>query len=74
MFVGPNVTFTNVERPNAERQGYFESTHVEEGAVIGANATIICGNTIGHHAFVAAGAVVTDFVIPRTTVKGVPAK
>ena len=73
VFVGPNATFTNVKRPTAEGRGYFEPTLIEDGAVIGANTTIICGNVVGYGAFVAAGAVVTENVFPDTTVKGVPA-
>jgi len=72
-FIGPNVTFTNVRRPNAEGRGYFEPTYVGDRAVIGANATIVCGNEIQFDSFVAAGAVVTDTVFAGTTVKGVPA-
>jgi len=74
VFIGPNVTFTNVKRPTAEGGGYFEPTTVWDRAVIGANATIICGIDIAQDAFVAAGAVVTKDVLVGETVKGVPAK
>lgn len=73
VFIGPNATFTNVKRPGANVRGFLEPTLVEDSAVIGANATIICGNVVGFGAFVAAGAVVTENVFPNTIVKGVPA-
>ncbi|HZR31575.1 MAG TPA: acyltransferase [Terriglobales bacterium] len=77
VFVGPNAVFTNDKNPRATvRKGReeFLPTRVREGASIGANATIVCGNTIGRHAFVAAGAVVTRDVEDYAMVVGVPAR
>jgi UDP-2-acetamido-3-amino-2,3-dideoxy-glucuronate N-acetyltransferase len=74
VFIGPNVTFTNVKRPNASKRGRFDNTIVKRGAVIGANATIVCGGIIGENAFVGAGSVVTKDVPAGVTVWGVPAK
>ena len=61
VFVGPSVVFTNVINPRAfiERKSEFQTTLVKKGATIGANATIICGNTIGTYALIGAGSVVT---------------
>ncbi len=56
------------------RKHNFYKTHVKKGATIGANATIVCGNTIGKYSFIAAGAVVTKDVVPNDLVAGVPAK
>ncbi|MBS1738737.1 MAG: N-acetyltransferase [Bacteroidetes bacterium] len=76
VFVGPSVVFTNVINPRSfiERKNEFRSTVVKKGATIGANATIICGVTIGEYALVGAGAVVTKNVLPYTIVTGNPAK
>ena len=76
VFVGPSAVFTNVINPRAfiERKDEFKPTLVKKGATIGANATIICGVTIGRYAFVGAGAVVTKDVGDYTLVVGVPAK
>jgi UDP-2-acetamido-3-amino-2,3-dideoxy-glucuronate N-acetyltransferase len=76
VFVGPSAVFTNVRTPRAfvDRRSAPQSTRVGRGATIGANATIVCGTTIGELAFVAAGAVVTRDVPPRTWVAGVPAR
>jgi len=75
-FVGPSAVFTNVRTPRAtvERKDAYEPTLVEDGATIGANATIVCGVTLGHHALVGAGAVVTRNVAPHRLVTGVPAR
>ena len=77
VFCGPSCVFTNDLTPRAEfpkgREGYIK-TLVKHGASIGANATIICGNTIGEYAMVAAGAVVTKDVQCYTLVAGVPAR
>jgi UDP-2-acetamido-3-amino-2,3-dideoxy-glucuronate N-acetyltransferase len=56
------------------RKDEYRNTWVKRGATLSANATVICGNTIGEHAFVAAGAVVTHDVKPYALVAGVPAK
>jgi UDP-2-acetamido-3-amino-2,3-dideoxy-glucuronate N-acetyltransferase len=76
VFCGPSCVFTNVLNPRAEveRKDEFRTTHVERGATIGANATILCGHRIGAYAMVAAGAVVTRDVPPHALVAGVPAR
>ena len=76
VFCGPSCVFTNVANPRAEvdRRREFLETNVGRGATIGANATIVCGNTIGAWSFVAAGAVVTRDVAPHALVAGVPAR
>jgi UDP-2-acetamido-3-amino-2,3-dideoxy-glucuronate N-acetyltransferase len=76
VFVGPGVAFTNVRHPRAtvSRHGDYALTRVSRGATIGANATIVCGVTLGEHCFVAAGAVVTRDVGPFVLVAGVPAR
>jgi UDP-2-acetamido-3-amino-2,3-dideoxy-glucuronate N-acetyltransferase len=75
VFCGPSCVFTNVYNPRAfiERKHEFRPIRVRKGATIGANATIICGNTIGSYAMVAAGAVVTKDVPDHALVMGVPA-
>lgn len=77
VFCGPSCVFTNDLTPRAEfpkgSTGY-KKTLVKHGASIGANATIVCGNTIGEYAMVAAGAVVTKNIEPYTLVAGVPAR
>ena len=77
VFCGPSCVFTNDLTPRAKypkgRAGY-KKTLVKEGASIGANATIVCGHTIGKYAMVAAGAVVTKDVPDYALVSGVPAK
>jgi UDP-2-acetamido-3-amino-2,3-dideoxy-glucuronate N-acetyltransferase len=76
VFCGPSCTFTNVLNPRSHisRRGEFKETLVKEGATIGANATILCGNTIGRFAFVGAGAVVTQDVPDYALVYGNPAR
>jgi UDP-2-acetamido-3-amino-2,3-dideoxy-glucuronate N-acetyltransferase len=76
VFCGPSVVFTNVSHPRAHvsRKHAYEATRVREGATLGANATIVCGVTIGRFAFVAAGAVVTRDVPDFALVRGVPAR
>lgn len=75
VFVGPNVAFTNDRVPRAFNADWkITPTRIESGASIGANATIICGITIGEYAMVAAGSVVTKDVPPFTLVMGNPAR
>ncbi|MCS6797347.1 MAG: acetyltransferase [Myxococcota bacterium] len=76
VFCGPSAVFTNVATPRAaiERKHAFRRTLVRRGATIGANATIVCGVTIGRWAFVAAGAVVTHDVPDHGLVIGIPAR
>ncbi len=76
VFCGPSCVFTNVNNPRAEivRKNEFRRTLVRKGATIGANATIVCGHTLGEYSFVAAGAVVTQDVPPFALMAGVPAK
>ena len=76
VFLGPSCVFTNVINPRSaiSRKHQYQSTHVEKGATIGANATIICGHKIGRYAMVGAGAVVTKDVLPYELVVGNPAR
>lgn len=76
VFCGPSAVFTNVVNPRAEveRKDEFRATLVKRGASIGANATIVCGHTVGEYAFVAAGAVVTADVPAFALMAGVPAR
>ncbi|MFC2075740.1 DapH/DapD/GlmU-related protein [candidate division KSB1 bacterium] len=76
VFLGPSMVFTNVINPRSHvpRKDEFRDTLVRQGASIGANATILCGITIGHYAFVAAGAVVAGDVPAYALVVGVPAR
>jgi len=75
VFVGPHVCFTNDLFPRAISPDWRPvETKVHDGASLGANATILCGITIGRNAMVAAGAVVTKSVPPHALVAGVPAK
>lgn len=76
VFCGPSCVFTNVLTPRAfvERKNEFAPTLVKRGATIGANATIVCGNTIGAYAMIGAGAVVTKDVADYALVVGNPAR
>ena len=76
VFVGPSAVFTNVINPRSEvsRKDEYLATKVGAGATIGANATIVCGSTLGRYAFVGAGAVVTHDVKAFALVVGVPAR
>jgi len=76
VFLGPSMVFTNVANPRSAivRKDQYQQTLVKEGATIGANATIICGNTIGRFSFVGAGAVVTHDVPDHSLTIGNPAR
>lgn len=76
VFLGPSCVFTNVVNPRAfvERKHEYKKTIVKRGVSIGANATIVCGVTIGEYALVGAGSVVTKDVPPYALVYGVPAE
>lgn len=75
-FLGPSMVFTNVINPRAfiERKDEFRTTLVKKGASIGANATVICGTTIGSYALIGAGAVVTKDVPDHALVIGTPGR
>lgn len=76
VFLGPSMVFTNITNPRSAvvRKGEYKTTLVKKGASIGANATIICGNTIGEFALIGAGAVVTKDIAPYALVVGNPSK
>lgn len=76
VFLGPSCVLTNDINPRAQysKNGKYMKTYIEKYATVGANATIVCGNRIGHHALVGAGAVVTKDVKPYAIVVGNPAK
>jgi UDP-2-acetamido-3-amino-2,3-dideoxy-glucuronate N-acetyltransferase len=76
VFCGPSMVFTNVYNPRSavSRKHEYRDTLVKRGATLGANCTIVCGVTIGEHAFVGAGAVVNRDVAPFALVVGVPAR
>lgn len=76
VFLGPSMVFTNVINPRSAivRRDQYQKTLVRRGATIGANATIVCGNTIGEFALVGAGTVITKDVPPYALVVGNPGK
>ena len=76
VFLGPSMVFTNIVNPRSAvvRKDKYVKTLVQKGASIGANATVVCGNTIGSFAMVGAGAVITKDVSPYALVVGNPAK
>jgi UDP-2-acetamido-3-amino-2,3-dideoxy-glucuronate N-acetyltransferase len=76
VFLGPSCVLTNVSNPRSQinRHSLYETTTLKRGATIGANATIVCGVTVGRYAFVAAGAVVTKDVPDYALVLGNPAR
>jgi UDP-2-acetamido-3-amino-2,3-dideoxy-glucuronate N-acetyltransferase len=76
VFCGPSCVFTNVGTPRSHvsRKSEYQTTLVRRGASIGANATIVCGITLGEYSFVGAGAVVTSEVPPYALMVGVPAR
>jgi UDP-2-acetamido-3-amino-2,3-dideoxy-glucuronate N-acetyltransferase len=76
VFCGPSMVFTNVINPRSHvsRKDEYRSTRVGRGVSIGANATIVCGVTLGEYSFIGAGAVVTSDVQPYALMVGVPAR
>ncbi|HCC37670.1 MAG TPA: N-acetyltransferase [Treponema sp.] len=76
VFCGPSCVFTNVINPRAfiERKHEYKKTIIKKGASIGANATIVCGITIGEYALIGAGSVVTKDIPPYALVYGNPAR
>ena len=76
VFCGPSMVFTNVTNPRCQfpRKGEYRETLVRRGATIGANATILCGHTLGAHCFIGAGAVVTHDVADFALVLGAPGR
>jgi UDP-2-acetamido-3-amino-2,3-dideoxy-glucuronate N-acetyltransferase len=76
VFCGPSSVFTNITNPRSEinRKDSFQKTLVCRGATIGANATIVCGVTIGQYAFIGAGAVIIHDVLDYALMVGIPAK
>jgi UDP-2-acetamido-3-amino-2,3-dideoxy-glucuronate N-acetyltransferase len=78
VFCGPSMVFNNIINPRSEYprndQTYYKKTHVKEGATIGANATIVCGNTIGRYAFIGAAGVVTHDIPDYALAYGNPAR
>ena len=76
VFVGPSAVFTNVINPRSmiSRKHEFKKTTVKKGASIGANATIICGNTLGEYCFIGAGSVVTKDVAAYALIVGNPGR
>lgn len=76
VFCGPSMVFTNVYNPRSavSRKEEYRTTRVQKGATIGANATIVCGVTLGEYSFIGAGAVVNKDVCPYALMVGVPAR
>lgn len=76
VFLGPSMVFTNVVNPRSafNRKEEFKKTLVKKGTTIGANATIVCGTTLGEYCFIGAGAVITKDVKPYALMVGVPAR
>lgn len=76
VFLGPSCVLTNVTNPRSQinRHALYEKTLIRRGATVGANATIVCGITVGRYAFIAAGAVVAKDVPDYALVMGVPGR
>jgi UDP-2-acetamido-3-amino-2,3-dideoxy-glucuronate N-acetyltransferase len=76
VFLGPSCVLTNVTNPRSQvvRRGLYEKTLIRRGSTVGANATVVCGITLGRYAFIAAGAVVTKDIPDYALIVGVPAR
>ena len=78
VFLGPSVVFTNVKNPRSavprKGAGQYQTTYLEQGVTVGANATVVCGTRLGRYAFVGAGSVVTHDVPAYALVYGAPAR
>ena len=76
VFLGPSCVLTNVTNPRSQvnRHSLYERTLIRRGATVGANATIVCGITLGRYCFIAAGAVVTKNVPDYALIQGVPGR
>ena len=78
VFCGPSMVFTNIINPRSaiprNSEEFYKKTLVKKGATIGANATVVCGNTLGRHSFVGAGSVITKDVPDYALVYGNPAR
>ena len=76
VFLGPSMVFTNVINPRSavSRKDEYKDTFIRRGASVGANATIVCGNTLGEYCLIGAGSVVTKDVPAHALMAGIPAK
>lgn len=76
VFLGPSMVFTNIRNPRSAiiRKGQYDTTYLEQGVSIGANATIVCGTRLGTYCFVGAGTVITKDVAPYALMVGNPGK
>lgn len=76
VFLGPSCVLTNVTNPRSQvlRRSIYESTRIQRGTTIGANATIVCGTTLGRYCFIAAGAVVAKDIPDYALIVGVPGR